>query len=307
MVIIVGKECSKDIKYLEEYSNKEYPAKMSKDIKIVFHKKDDKDRHIFLNSKDKKVNIKKLLDKHNTIFRYGCRAFKLEGFNKVIYNKSKSIKLAGDKYASRMLFKSINIPIPTTYSCCEIHRIVESGNEINFPLIRRPLKHSKSNDFIIIDSEKDLIDYKEEDITTKGFYYSEFIDKVQELRVHVAHGKVISVIEKRPPTKKQYSWGMVDNFDNVRWNDWQMNIIKSSVECVKILGLTFGAVDVIVDNYNNYYILEVNTAPDFSYSNYLTSKMIKYFNWVSDTKDRKVWQEVEEDKASNFAWKKTDF
>lgn len=305
MIIIVGKECPKDIKYLSEYSNEEYPAKISKNIQLVFHTKEEKngkDKHIFTNVKGNKIDIKKLLNKHKTVFRYGCRALKLKGLNKVVYNNSASIKMASDKYNSRLLFKSNGIPIPNTYSCIEVHQ-----EDIKFPIIRRPIKHSKSKDFTVINSREELNNFTQQDVEIGGFYYSEFIDKVREIRVHVAHGKIITIVEKRPPINKQYSWGMVDNFDNIKWGQWRKDIVESSISSVKTLGLTFGAVDVIIDKSGNYYILEVNTAPDFSYSNYLTSKMIKYFNWVAGDEKRKSWLKVEKDKASNFAWKKTDF
>ena len=306
MVVIVGNECSKDIKYLTKYSNTEYPAKLNKNIELIFRKKNKNNKYIFTDIEDNKISIKKVLENHEIIFRYGCRSVKLEGMNKVVYNTSKAIKSTINKYNSRLLFKSNNIPTPNTYNCIEIHK-EDVINNLKFPLIRRPLKHSKSKDFEVINNINELNYFQKEDIETNNFYYSEFVDKVKEIRLHIAHGKVITIIEKRPPKLKQYSWGMVDNFDNLKWRYWRSDIIESSVKAMKLLGLTFGAIDVIIDKQGNYYLLEVNTAPDFSYSNYLTSKVINYFNWVSEEKKRKDWFNIEPNTPSDFAWKKTDF
>ncbi len=92
--------------------------------------------------------------------------------------------------------------------------------------------------------------------------------KKSEFRVHVAFGSVIDVQQKRQ--RKDYDGqvdyavrnhhtGWVYTRGDVEWSDDYANL---AIRAVDVLGLDFGAVDIIYNEHENrYYVLEVNTAP----------------------------------------------
>lgn len=101
----------------------------------------------------------------------------------------------------------------------------------------------------------------------KAPLYTEYIKKKEEYRVHVFRGKVIfkqRKARKLDVPKENVNW-QVRNLDggfifankNV---ELPAVALQSAVAAVDCLGLDFGAVDIILGNDGNYYVLEVNTA-----------------------------------------------
>lgn len=97
--------------------------------------------------------------------------------------------------------------------------------------------------------------------------YTQYIKKREEYRVHVFRGKVIfkqRKARKLDVPKDEVNW-QVRNLDggfifankNV---ELPAEALQSAVAAVDCLGLDFGAVDIILGNDGNYYVLEVNTA-----------------------------------------------
>ena len=110
---------------------------------------------------------------------------------------------------------------------------------------------------------------------TRAPLYTLYIKKSEEYRVHVMNGEVIDVQRKVLPKAKAQeladkgekpNW-FVRNHDNgfiyQRENIKPApHILTAALETLRIIGLDFGAVDVIMNNKRNKsYVLEVNTAP----------------------------------------------
>lgn len=96
------------------------------------------------------------------------------------------------------------------------------------------------------------------------------INKQREFRVHVFNGKVIGVYEKIPssPDDKIYK---NDNCDFRRIdlaNDSMRKTIKgvrpAAKKAVEALGLLYGGVDVVMDENNSPFVLEVNSSPSLN-------------------------------------------
>lgn len=98
--------------------------------------------------------------------------------------------------------------------------------------------------------------------------YTLYVRKMKEYRVHVFQGVVIDVTEKRRkkdfvgdtiPELRNYKYGWVFCHDDVEPHP---NVTRQAKLAVKLLGLDFGAVDVIWNEHKEKaFVLEVNTAP----------------------------------------------
>ena len=100
--------------------------------------------------------------------------------------------------------------------------------------------------------------------------YTKFQPNCREFRVHVAFGKVINYQEKRRKIGVKN-----DPYVRSEENGWvfcRKNVVlpdcvgKEAIKAVKALGLDFGGVDMLYDEYQDKpMILEVNTAPGLDY------------------------------------------
>ena len=96
--------------------------------------------------------------------------------------------------------------------------------------------------------------------------YTEFIPKIAEYRAIVVNGKVVDFKKKKRRRDYdgdygEYIWNHSSGYIFAR-NDFTVPPSAGSVaiDAVKALGLDFGAVDIIEDETNKLYVLEVNTA-----------------------------------------------
>lgn len=103
--------------------------------------------------------------------------------------------------------------------------------------------------------------------------YVKYVPKKQEYRVHVCGGQAVDIQRKarrKDVEDDAVNW-KIRNHDNgfifARNEDGFVppDVIEQAVKAVNILGLAFGAVDVIFnDKEQKAYVLEVNTAPGLS-------------------------------------------
>lgn len=97
-------------------------------------------------------------------------------------------------------------------------------------------------------------------------FYSKFIPNVREYRIHVFGDEVLGIMGKYLDFPDQAGDGFIKNHSHgyrFRTPDKQLKPDRTdaAIAAVKSLGLDFGAVDLIVGEDGNAYVLEVNTAP----------------------------------------------
>jgi glutathione synthase/RimK-type ligase-like ATP-grasp enzyme len=116
---------------------------------------------------------------------------------------------------------------------------------------------------------------------SNSFYISELIPKTHEYRVHVAQGRVVSVMEKTvdDPNQVAWNWCKGGKFTYVKWGEWNMPMVKAAILAHNISGLDFSGVDVIYDEVvDKAYVLEINSAP--SLAEYDSTCMAKCLDWM---------------------------
>lgn len=92
--------------------------------------------------------------------------------------------------------------------------------------------------------------------------------KMREYRVHVAFSQVIDTQQKRKRTDYEGEVNYAVRNHHTGWVYCREGVVACDVRnalatrAVEVLGLEFGAVDIIYrERSNSYYLLEVNTAP----------------------------------------------
>lgn len=131
---------------------------------------------------------------------------------------------------------------------------------VRFSILKRDKEHSQGSDIVYIKSvyEKPV----------KGDYYTRYINKIAEYRVHVLGNKIVSISQKMPRNiKSTIIWSLKNGWYHVEYGKkWfqklqYYRLARLGKKAVKTLGYDFGAVDIIMDKYFRLYVLEVNSAP----------------------------------------------
>jgi glutathione synthase/RimK-type ligase-like ATP-grasp enzyme len=235
---------------------------------------------------------------NSIIIRWGTRE-NITYNNSIIYNKSGAIANATDKLVSRQLFieKGVNTP-----------RLLNHIDDYNGGIIiARPFIHSKGKNFVILNNKEEL-----ENHWRNNWYYSEFVDKVREFRVHVGHSKVLAFMEKHNPGNGSIAWNRAVNdsepFTRVKQSEADdqnlLPVLQEAIKAVNALGLDMGGVDVILDKNGVAYVLEVNTAPTLNSSPRVAEMWSKYWSWLLRVNvKRDHWDYTQFKKASSLFWK----
>lgn len=175
-------------------------------------------------------------------------------FDKVI-NSSASISNAADKMFALETIRETGIQVPDFDTDPEA--LIE---RVGYPIMGRRRTHARGTDIKLILQRKDYY--------YPSHHYTEYIPTAREFRIHVVAGEVIRVQGKYmdEPSKKvahirNYATGYRFRAPRRRLRQDRLDAAIKSVEC---LGLDFGAVDLIVADNGEAYVLEVNTAPSCS-------------------------------------------
>lgn len=146
-------------------------------------------------------------------------------------------------------------------------------SSLEFPIMGRADSRMQGRDVKVYHQERDIIELGESD------YYIDLIPKVAEYRAHVVDNRIIKASQK---VRNDEVWdeeehGPIPEYDPFVWNyetGWTFRNVRMEHPCinmaisaVSVLQLDFGAVDIIVGENGNGYILEVNTAPGLDDAN----------------------------------------
>lgn len=302
-IILVGKDgrpsmkgtFSKMLSNVELFVRRRITGKRTGKIKEWFRKYIGANSDVFT-----KVKIEAADFTNNIIIRWG-NAIKVDLNNSVVYNKAEAIQKATDKKLTRQLLAEADISVPRA--------VVPDSENINYPVIARPSRHAKGKNFIILKSRDEF--YQHWIRNNQTWYYSEFVDKVKEYRVHCAHGRILNYLEKPNPGNGTIAWNRALNgeaFTNIKWDQYDSKVALECLKAVQAIGLDFAGVDVIVTADGKPYILELNTSPTLNSSEYSMSRYAKYFDWLGKTGERREHHELKEfKKASNYAWHEYHF
>ncbi len=178
-----------------------------------------------------------------------------------IINKADAIRATSDKRGFRLKLSDAGLA-PVSYGSLE-DMLRKSTQWPTQKLLTRPGHHQRSESMFLSVTPSELMKSIDSVKETGPYYISEFVQKKQEYRVFVAQNRVVWMIEKHPKSADEVSWGCVEQgkFDYVGWGDWPKHVVDNALASMKLSGLDFGAVDIIVTEENKALTTEINTSP----------------------------------------------
>lgn len=258
------------------------------------------DQDLYDESQRYQVKLSKFLFDDSIIIRWGTREI-IKADNVIFYNKASAIESATNKYESRLLFEKYNVSTP---------HLLKSPQDHTGITITRPYIHSKGKNFIVLKSEEEVQNH-----WRNGWYYSKYIDKDREFRVHCGHGKVIALMEKYKPENNNMAWNRAINNSEpfVKVKQYQVDdqnlypVLLEALKAIEALHLDMGGVDVIYKD-GIAYVLEVNTAPTLNSSPRVAQEWAKYWKWLFNSNVRRPhWDFRKFKKASSLFWKQDQY
>jgi glutathione synthase/RimK-type ligase-like ATP-grasp enzyme len=202
--------------------------------------------------------------------RWGCTSNVLT--NNVL-NTASAIHQVNDKIAFRRLLQPHGLCPKTWFEEDDLETI-------QYPVIIRAERHAQGRHLYVANNVSDLRNIVVRNFNNQRVYASKLINKVAEYRVFVGCGRAVWVAQKTPGNPQDVAWNVAQGgrFNNVRFNDWPLKVVKTAIEAFNLTDLHFGGVDVIVDENNNAYVLEINSAPSQTspYRQECVAKFIDY-------------------------------
>lgn len=219
--------------------------------------------------------------KTGLIINWGCSNIPWLG-NAPILNKPQAVANSSDKLKSFSLF-SEGLAVPFTTIRDGAKSWLDEGKRV----VCRSIINGKGGAGITICREDDELPLVP--------LYTRYMPKRYEYRLHVFNGSIIHVQQKmKLPPASLAERGILQNNGYIRnvangyifstnyslenheegvWSEMYSKAIKA----VELLGLDFGAVDMIVSNkHDTPYVLEVNSAPGIE-----GTTLLKYVNALS--------------------------
>lgn len=215
---------------------------------------------------------RRLREPVDMLFRWGCI---VPLPSKVDVNSAEAIHWCNDKRQSRLDMQREGVSVPETWTEEEF---VEEHREDEMYVVR-PRTHTQGRNLQLMDNDA-IMAYGLTGVYAGG-YISRLISKVAEYRVMVVCGRVAWVASKTPGNPEDIAWNVDQGgrFDNVRWGEWPMAVVKEALKAMAVGDVDFGGVDVMVTAGGKAYVLEINSAPSHE-SEYRTLCTAKCFDYI---------------------------
>ncbi|MCX6763380.1 MAG: ATP-grasp domain-containing protein [Candidatus Moranbacteria bacterium] len=164
--------------------------------------------------------------------------------------------------ASGIKLPKFGIPIPKTIPVLTNDRDILktfSENLGGFPLIVKAMGGKEGVGVMRVDSLESLCSIADFLYKSEGnFVLRQYINSRESLRIIILGEKVIASMKYKASHEGDFRSNRKTKLDNVENIQNNPQIEKIAIEAVKAMGLEFGGVDILLDEKNNPYVLEVN-------------------------------------------------
>jgi len=243
-------------------------------------------------------------DRVDLLIRWGC-SVPLDTHIPLVYNKG--IGSMNNKGRVRQLLYENNIPVPKPVSHDDIFG-ARYNYTFRFPIVVRPAFHQRGKNFLLFNNLTELGEGWGKIGRLDNPYISEFYPKTTEYRVHVGHGKVLLVQQKvqtSVPVGENWSHENGYTFEVIGWKQYRKEIVDLAVRTIEVVGLDFGAVDIMADPLDSSLpvavVCEVNTSPRLE--GYTAQRYAEYFDWLIRTREVRHFKIPVDLKARHYAFK----
>ena len=191
------------------------------------------------------VRVKTRLASKRFVVCYG-QSHELGGLN---------ASLVGNKMGEHDRLEGAGVNVP------KFHR--RKGDVGQFPVLGRRFQHTRGNDIVVINNQRELN-------ADRSQFWSQYIDKHSEYRIHVLGEEVVSVAKKikESDSADEFVWNRHRGWRQIEYNGmFKERLIAESIKAVRAVGYDFGAVDIVLDQSQSPYVpvvLEVNSAPSLN-------------------------------------------
>lgn len=222
----------------------------------------------------------------NVYIRWGCTST-VPNKDAVVVNSADSIHRMSDKTGFRRLMQEEALCPYTWFT-----RGADTKPTPEKPLIVRSKTHAQGKGLWTVTSDHALM--MACDAAGEGYYINEYIPKVAEYRVFVHQGYVAWVAQKTPGNPDAVAWNVAKGgrFDNVKWGDWNMDVVNCALKVFALTGAHFAGIDVMLDAEGVAWCVEANSAPSQTspYRQSCVAKAFDYMTWSGcyDTDMREV-------------------
>ena len=186
-------------------------------------------------------------------------------------NPVEAVKLARDKRASRTVLGDL---APATWFTLR---------DVKTPCVIRPKKHHAGIEFHVCKTDEEVKRVITR-LTRRGktWYASELIDKAEEYRVFVLHGRVVCMSQRFPANATDVAWNLAlgGRLINAKRDAWRPDVCKAAIVACERLGLDWGAIDLAVAKNGKVYVFEANTAPGLR-NPYTLGQIAKSLMWAA--------------------------
>lgn len=273
--------------------------KIHSSLALIFPKLKTQKKEFVVGTKEQQV-LPHIDMRNRIIIRWGS-PFDTEKIpDSITFNSRNSVRIATDKPRARKVLFDAGINVPKM--------VTPDFAKINYPLIARERLHTLGKNFIVIQDYNTFGSHYNK-YAPQGWYYSEYIHKVQEFRVHIGHGKVLSVLYK-PKGSDPYNWNRTQTDippTPIEPQQWNLTVIKESIKAINALRLDFAGIDVIVDEHGIPYVLELNIKPGMSATFSTQKQYALYFDWLAVSNTRRNHFKIQSNNPEDYAWKESDW
>lgn len=189
-------------------------------------------------------------ERQDVLVRWGnSEATQYRPTNGVI-NGRNGIAAAADKFDSLQAMRTAGVPVPN---------FSHNNLELRPPYLARSRQHTRGLDITLCMQALDAARCGTAD------YYIEYIPTAREYRIHAFEDRIIHVTQKVLTNEEAYTPWIRNHGHGYTFRSPRIRLTPlqeyAAISAVKALRLTFGAVDLIVADDGQTYVLEVNTAP----------------------------------------------
>lgn len=192
-------------------------------------------------------------ERYDYIIRWGSRTSVRFSPRAEPINSRSALRQNSDKLEALRILEDEGVTVPPFST---------DPDDLEWPLLGREINHARGDDINLILQQRDVT-------LTDNDFYVKYIPTKLEYRMHVANGEVFKVHEKRlrheaenHPYIRNHETGWVFVEPRRREPEHQL-----AIDALEVLGLDFGAVDVIRGEDDEEYVLEVNSAPSLDEAN----------------------------------------